>query len=375
MKILYCIGKTHNSGGMERVLANKANALVRMGHQVSIVTTDQQGLPPYFAMDPRIQRFDLGINYAATNDQGLFRKVLAYPGKQRRHQKALTALLDRLRPDICVSMFDNEANLLWRIKDGSKKVAEIHFSRYKRLQYGNKGVKGWIDRFRSRQELNTARHYDRFVVLTQEDRGYWGDLDNMEVIPNANSFDPSESATLSAKRVIAVGRYDYQKGVDELISVWSKVKGKFPDWQLHIFGQGELKVALEQLIAQLGLEEVVKLCPPTKDIQQEYVQSAMLAMTSRYEGLPMALLEGQVCGLPLVAYACKCGPRDIIEDGVNGFLLEEGDREGMADRLMRLMADEQLRQAMGKSGVEKSKAFSEEEVMKKWVVLFEKLLM
>jgi len=358
---------------MERVLANKANYLAKLGHELVIVTSDQQGRKPYFELDPRIVRVDLDINYTRIVDKGLLLKTGGYLLKRRQHKQRLSCWLRYLKADVVVSMFDHDASFLHSIKDGSKKVLEVHFSRYKKLQYGRSGIMGWVNRYRSGMDLSVARRYDRFVVLTEEDRSYWGDLPNLEVIPNANSFVPEGSADLSSKRVIAVGRYDHQKAYDQLIEAWKYVYEAYPDWTLRVFGQGP-RMLLQTLVQRLGLQHAVQLCGPVSNIEAEYAGSSVLAMSSRYEGLPMALLEGQACGLPLVSYACKCGPRDIIRDGKNGFLVEEGNVRGLADKLMRLIGNPELRLSMGNESRRLSENFSKDTVMKRWTDLFEQLL-
>lgn len=374
MKIVYCILGTYNSGGMERVLANKANYLAAHGYAVSIITTDQQGRDSYFELNSTIELIDLGINYTENNKGSALIKVLSYPTKQRQHKKRLTAHLQTIKADVCISMFDHDVSFLHKIKDGSKKVLEIHFSRYKRLQYGRKGVLGLIDNVRSTLDMQTVKKYDRFVVLTEEDRGYWGDLSNIQVIPNANSFVPSSYSELTAKRVIAVGRYDFQKRFEDLIKVWAIVQQWVPDWKLDIFGHGPLKMNLQEAIDQAGLQNAIRLCDPVKNIEKEYVNSSILAMTSRYEGLPMALLEAQACGLPLVSYACKCGPRDIIREEQNGFLIAEGDYEGMAAKLRTLMESDLLRKKMGLKALAIAENYTVEKVMKQWMTLFEEVI-
>lgn len=373
MKIVYCILGTFNSGGMERVLANKANYLVAQGYDVAIITTDQQDRIPYFSLNTAISMYDLGINYTDNNQQGLFKKIISYRAKQKLHKQRLAKLLGELQADIVISMFDNDAAFLHGIQDRSKKVLEIHFSRFKRLQYGRKGMWKMIDYVRSKQDICIAKRYDRFVVLTEEDKGYWGKLSNMVVIPNANSFVPNRQADVMPKRVIAVGRFDYQKSFDKLIAVWAKVHEEHPDWRLDIFGHGLLKEQLQLQIEQLALSDVVRLCAPVRDIEKEYCKSGMLVMTSRYEGLPMTLLEAQACGLPIVAYACKCGPKDIISDGGNGFLIEENDRKTMIRRLVQLIENESLRRKMGATAKEMSANFSEEKIMQQWLNLFNQL--
>ena len=370
MKIAYCILGTFNSGGMERVLANKTNYLAKLGHDISIITTDQKNRKPYFDLHASIKQIDLGINYTENNSSGLLKKIFDYPRKQALHKKLLAEKLSEIQPDICVSLFDHEVGLLPDINDGSKKIVEIHFSRFKRLQYGRKGLWKLIDKYRSNKDLKTVQKFDKFVVLTQEDKSYWGDLPNIVVIPNANSFPVAQRSQLDSKNVIAVGRYDYQKRFEDLVDVWKLVHQEEPDWKLNIFGKGPERENLQNQINKLGLEDTLILKEPVRDIDKQYLSSSMIAMTSRYEGLPMALLEGQASGLPLISYTCKCGPKDIIQEGKNGYLLEEGDKVGMANKILTLIRDPELRDSMGQQAFEMSNNFSEAMVMEKWIQLF-----
>lgn len=373
MRIVYCIAGTCNSGGMERVLANKANYLVKHGYEVSIVTTDQRGEKPFFSLDERIPCYDLGINYEENNGKSFFHKLIHYPFKQYKHKKRLSALLKRLKADVVISMFCNDASFLPSIQDDSRKVLEIHFSRFKRLQYGRKGLWKWADEYRSKQDVKVASRFDRFVVLTEEDKGYWGDLKNLCVIGNARTFVSSQPASLKNKKVIAVGRYSYQKGFDRLISAWSKVCQEVDGWKLHLVGDGELRESLQQQINELNLSESVVLGKAETDMLSVYQNASILAMSSHYEGLPMVLLEAQTVGLPIVSFACKCGPRDVVEDGVDGFLVEEGDVDALANRLLMLMNDEKLRKRMGAMAFSRSERYTEERIMKQWLDLFDEV--
>ena len=157
-----------------------------------------------------------------------------------------------------------------------------------------------------------VRKFDRFVVLTEEDAQMWGDIPGMRVIPNAANFIADKYSDCSAKRVIAVGRLDYQKGFDRLIMAWEKVHEIIQDWRLDIFGQGEWKDILQKMIDERGLQDCIKLNAPTKNIGAEYANSSMLVMSSNYEGFPMVMIEAMACGLPVVSFDFKCGPRDII---------------------------------------------------------------
>lgn len=373
MRIVYLIAATCNSGGMERVLANKANWLARHGYDISIVTTDQRGRAPYFTLDEHIQTYDLGINYDEDNGR-LLSKLLRYPIRQWQHRRRLETLLMQLKADVVICMFNNDVSFVHKIQDGSRKILEIHFSKNKKLQYGRRGLWAWADRWRTRQEERIVKKYDRFVVLTHEDKELWenGQLDNwtigqLVVIPNARTFEPEHHADLTQKRVLAIGRYDYQKGFDTLINIWKQVVHNSQcSWTLDIIGDGPLRETLQQQVEKMGLQDSVRLLKPTDHIQEAYLQASIFVMTSRYEGLPMVLLEAQAYGLPTVAFACPCGPRDLITDGVNGYLIKERDETQFAQRLTALMNDQSLRQRMGQAAAANSEAYTEEKVMHQW---------
>lgn len=370
MKIVYCIAGTRHAGGMERVLANKANYLTTHGYEIIIVTTDQYGEKSFFDMDPRIRTVDLGINYEENNGKSFFNKLIHYPAKQKRHRRLLSSVLMEEKPDITVSMFCNDVSFLPKIKDGSKKVLEIHFSRFKRLQYGRKGLWRIADRWRNFLDRIYVSKFDRFIVLTEEDSKYWGNLHNMEVIPNARTFETDKCADMSCKTVIAVGRLTFQKGFERLIEVWKLIHPEFPDWNLKIVGNGEEKANLKALVQKYGIENSVTFIESSGSIEDHYISASIITLTSRYEGLPMVLLEAQAVGLPAVSFRCKCGPADILSDGKDGFLVKEGNIEEFTEKLRLLMSDTTLRKKMGKSALESSARFSEQRIMNRWIALF-----
>lgn len=373
MRILYCIAGTYRGGGMERVLALKANWLAEHGYEVAIATSDQQGRKPFFEMDDRISTYDLAIGYEDNNGGSFIDKLIHYPAKKRAHRRKLSRLLAELKPDVCVSMFCGEASFLPKIKDGSKKVGEVHFSRMKRLQYGRKGLFGLADRLLTWIDGRTARRFDRFVVLTEEDRPNWGASNRISVIANPLTFRAESHAELDATVALAIGRFTEQKGFDRLIDAWRTVADRHPQWKLKIVGDGELKPMLQSRIVRLGLDNAVELAEPTKDVEALYSGASMYLMTSRYEGLPMVLIEAQSCGLPIVSMTCKCGPRDVVTDGVDGFLVGDGDINGIADRICRLIEDSELRKSMGRAAREACERFAIDAVMTKWDKLFKEI--
>ena len=358
---------------MERVLLNKVAYLnAHTNWDLVVVTTDQKDKPPFYPFPEGVRIIDLGINYSDDNVLSPWQKITGYLKKRKLHRQRLTELLMREKADAVVSLYPSESSFLPDIPDGSKKVLELHFNKFFRLQYGRHGILGWIDRFRTWQDERLVRRFDKFVVLSEEDKGYWGTLPNMVAIPNAALFMAKEYATAEVHRVIAVGRLDYQKGFDRLIDVWKKVREhtEFADWRLDIFGQGEWKEMLEERIAAYGMTESCRVNAPTKDIAKEYAQSSILVMSSNYEGFPMVMIEGMACGLPAVSFDFKCGPKDIIQPGENGLLVSNGDLDGLADALLTLMRDDALRKQMSENAKEVVKIYSEEKVMKMWMDLF-----
>lgn len=373
MKIVYCSHSIYCPGGMERVLLNKISYYVRhTDWEILLVTTDQKGRAPFYPLPDSVRWVDLGINYSDDNDKGVFHKIVGYLRRKKEHKKKLTELLHKEKADIVVSLYPSESSFIPSIKDGSKKILEIHYCKYFRLQYGRKGLLGLIDSFRTWQDERITRSFDKFVVLSQEDKEYWGQMPNLEVIPNAALFMGEQHSDVSKKRVIAVGRLDYQKGFDRLIEAWKLVqchKG-FEGWTLDIFGQGEWKDMLQGMIDKYGLQKTVRLNAPTKQIGKEYVNSSMLVMSSNYEGFPMVMIEAMACGLPAVSFDFKCGPKDIIRHGVNGLLVRNGDIQGLADAMMQLMSDDTLRKKMSIEARKVVETYSEEVVMRKWFSLF-----
>ena len=377
MKLIYCIASVHHPGGMERVLLNKLSWFVRQGdYDLTVVTTDQGGLSPFYTFPSIVKMIDLDINYADDNQRNPLVKITNYFRKRRLHRRRLTDLLQHERADIVVSLYPSESSFIPRIKDGSKKVLELHYNKYFRLQYNRGGILGLADRFRTWQDERIVRRFDQFVVLTHEDAAYWGNLPNLTVIPNAAlRTDMAQADTRNSRRVIAVGRLDYQKGFDRLIEAWGLLPADLHEtWHLAIFGQGEWKEKLLQQIRNLHLEESIQIYPPTTEITQAYAASAFLTMSSHYEGFPMVMIEAMSCGLPVVTFDYPCGPKDIIRDGENGLLVKEGDITSLSQALERMMKDEGMRYSMGHFARAATETFSEERIMSLWKTCFSSLL-
>jgi glycosyltransferase involved in cell wall biosynthesis len=218
------------------------------------------------------------------------------------------------------------------------------------------------------------KFYDRIVISTNEDKvTNWKGNDNVVVIPNPSSIQPSRGSLLETKRVLAIGRLVYEKNFASLIRAFAFVVDRFPDWKLDILGEGYERQSLEEQIVRLSLEDNVFLRGTQTDLPNWLSHSSIFVMTSHYEGLPLVLLEAINYGLPVVSYDYSCGPKDVITDGQNGFIVPKYDEKELASRICQLIEDEELRKRMGAAAFERAKDFSTEKIIKEWMSLFHEL--
>lgn len=377
LKIVYCTPALYLAGGVERVLTLKANYFAEhFGYDITIILTEGKGKPFAYPLSDKIKVVNLDINFEELWTCSFVKKVFVYLKKQRIYKKKLAAELMRIRPDITDSLLRREINFINDIKDGSKKIGELHVNRanYRNFEANETNwfkelfSKVWMNRL-----VSKLNQLDRFIVLTREDAAAWKEVRQVVAIPNPLSFNVGSQSLLTSKRVIAVGRYVYQKGFDMLLRAWKIVEGQNTEWQLDVYGDGD-RAPYESLMEELGIDrERCRLNGPTQHIQEEYVNSSVFVVSSRFEGLSMAMLEAISCGLPLVAFACPCGPRDVIDDGENGFLVENGNIEQLAEKMLFLMEHPQERAMMGEQAKRKSEQYKIENLANTWQNLFENL--
>lgn len=373
MKIIYCIAGLYNSAGMERIITEKANYLVEEGHNVVILTAEQRGREIFYPLHPKVIHEDLGINYS--ENRSIIKKAILYPWKKYKHKKKLAKYLYENRPDIVISTMGNEFFFLHSIKDGSKKIAEIHFSKQYRLLYNRKAIWGFIDSIRTIQEQKIASKYDKFVTLTHEDATNWKELTNLAVIPNFITINNNIKQDFTYHRFICVGRLTYQKGYDRLIEACSLIRSELNGgWKIDIFGSGELEETIKKLVIDAGLDNIIEIHPPTKDIEKQYLLSDGILFTSRFEGLSMVLLEAMGCGVPAISFETPCGPKDIITDGKDGILVPNNNVHLFADAILRFINDDRLRQSMSLKAREKASMFDKKTIMSRWELLFSSII-
>lgn len=376
-KVIYIFGGLYAPNGMSNIISQKVNYLAdHTDFEMGLVLTERPNAPRYYQLSKHVKSINFDINFDELDTMPFFKKICFYWFKQRRYKKLLTSYLLSERADIVVSVTRREINFLTKIKDGSKKIAEIHFARTFYRQINKRYFPSCVNHLLSSLWMNSLirnlKHLERFVVLTNEDKNNWPELNNVIVIPNFVSYVPNEKSNLNSKRVIAVGRYSQQKGFDMLIDAWKIVNQFYPDWELHIFGSGN-KDVYQEMVNHYGLNEVVFCHNATKDIYAEYLESSIFVLSSRFEGFGLVIVEAMGAGLPVVSFSCPCGPKDIITEGIDGLLVEPNNINSMAEKLCMLMENESLRKRMGENSVKKVALYSQKVIMKSWIKLFEEL--
>ena len=376
-KIFYILGGLYAPNGMSAIISQKVNYLSEYtDNEIFVVLTEHPERPWFYQLSDKVHVKYIEINFDDLDTMPLYKKIIYYWFKQRKYRKLLSQYMIELHPDITVSITRREINFINEIHDGSKKIAEIHFTRTFYRQFKKKYlpqfVNQWISRCWMNSLIKNLKKLDKFIVLTEEDSHNWPELNNVMVIPNFISNIPKKKSEVRNKRVISAGRYDYIKGFDLLIDAWAIVTKKHPDWRLDIYGPGNNE-AYQEMADHKEISNTFRCNSSVKNIFDLYADSSIYVLSSRSEGFGLVLFEALGTGLPVVSFACPCGPRDIIENGVNGFLVENGNIQEMAEKICYLIENESERQLMGKNAVSSVYRFQKEIVMQKWIDLFESL--
>ena len=158
-----------------------------------------------------------------------------------------------------------------------------------------------------------------------------------------------------------------------MIDAWREVHKRHSDWIINIFGSGEYEERVRKQITEYGLQDVVIMKNPTDHIMEEYLKSSIYVMSSVFEGFAMVLLEAMACGIPCVSFDCPYGPRNVIKNGEDGFLVEYLNSNALAEKICKLIEDKDLRKQMGQNGRRNVMRFSRETIMPQWISLFDSL--
>lgn len=219
-----------------------------------------------------------------------------------------------------------------------------------------------------------AKYADDIVVLTNRDRQIWKEKTDTHArivtIPNAIPDIGDIRYNKNAKTVVAIGRLTFQKGFDHLLLIWDALKKdrRAKDWTLKIVGDGP---AAHDLQCDSLRIPNVEFLPPQKDVTSIYEDAGIVALTSRYEGLPMVLLEAASIGIPIVAYDCETGPSEIVEDNKTGYLVKFCDMDGFVERLLNLMGSDNLRETFSHNAKESALKFAQAPILNKWRKMLE----
>ena len=374
MKIIYALEAVNLSGGYDRIIIEKANYLAEHGCDVIIAVTSHALAKPYYSISNQVRVVDFGLDFHKQYGHNLLYRAWIYFSMMYRYRRLLRDFLYSEKPDVVITTLGREIDFITDIHDGSVKIGESHIAKeYVRnlhLMEQRGGVQRLIAKYwRSKLDKNVGK-LDALVLLTQHDADSWRDITKTVVIPNSIPFYPQQASDCDNKQVIFVGRYNEQKGLEYLVKTWEGVYQKHKDWILHMYGEGEQKSMLNHLIQEAGLENIIIVHEPTIQIMEKYLESSMFLLTSRFEGLPMVLIEAMACGLPIVSFDCPWGPADVIRDGEDGFLVEYLNTDEAVERVCQLIENPEQRKTMGANARVNIQRYSRDIVMKKWMDLF-----
>lgn len=349
MNLLFLCGDVSKAGGTERMAAWLANKLCK-AHQVNTLSLRLEKNQVFFTLDPQVSHEVLP---RFSGKLGILQQV------RWIHRYIKENSID------CVINVDTGIGfygILAAKGTGAKTVTWEHGNFYN----------NWGSRMFPHFRRYAARRSHAMVVLTQRDKqNYETNISRcvpVHVIPNPaqmglNTFDPA------SRTILSVGHLLENKGYHRAVEMAAKLLPKHPDWQWVICGEGPERPRLEAMIKEAGLENQMKLPGLITDMAAVYEKAAMLVMTSDMEGLPMVLLEGKSHGLPLVSFDIMTGPADIIDDGINGYLVEPFNTDAMEQKLNDLMENNALRQRMSDHAAVGMEKFAEETILNAWETL------
>ena len=376
MKLVYIFSSFAAKGGTERIFCDKMNWLAEVaGYEIVFVTYEQGNHPFAYPLSNKIRHVDLNTRFFTTGTMPLLKRIRFKFTMPRLFKHRLRKLLDEIQPDVVVST--TYALPLFReiLSQPYRHVVESHVY-YQLLLQNTFTHIPWLDRKISQHLLKMLKRCEKVVVLTHKDAACWKGYDNIEVIHNVVTNYPEKITDVAdrPKRIIAVGRLHAQKGFDLLIQSWQLIAARHPDWQLVVYGHGGDLQKLQQQLEKAGLTSSMTFAGTTDNIYKEYQNSAFYVMSSRYEGWGLVLVEAMSCGLPCVSFDCPYGPSDIIRDGEDGFLVENGNIQQLAEKMELLINNKELRERLGVRARLNAARFTSDNIMPQWTKLFETIV-
>lgn len=335
--------------GTERAVSNLSNLLATHNHNVYIISIDSCSGSGAYELINGVFIIHLNIGLVKASK---IKKISCY-------KKLIAELKNNIKKydlDYIIGTYSSINILLPMFRKQTKTIGCEHFN----FNSANK--------FHKLLRFMFYRKLDAVVVLTKQDAVHYSFINekNLFVIPNSLSFERNYKDIYSQKRVISIGRLSKQKGFDILIDVVEQISKRISDWKFTIVGDGELREILKKKIYEKKLEDLIDIIPPTNSVLDIYNSASIYLMTSRWEGLPMVLLEAQACGLPIVSFDCPEGPASVIHNEKDGFLIDFMDVTNMVNKLEILMNNYELRKNFGVSAFEASSYYSPENVYLLW---------
>ena len=377
MKILYVINKMEKLAGIERILSCKMNYLSEEStHQIFLVTYEQQNQALSFQLNDRIIYCPINAPIPQREGFTILKWIKAYLSARKNFRRKYYNLLGNIHPDIVICT--GYAHPVLDIIIDTSKLINTKIIVESHVKGDTVSIKKYIFNktlaymfsFWDSYILKKVRKADCVVTLTHEDKDFWKSYaKRIEVIPNILTITPKKVIDYRAKRIIAAGRYVHQKGFDMLLEAWHLIDKSYNDWHLYIYGN-ESRVPFQRIVDKYEMNSNVHLMPATKDIVEEFSKSSIFVLSSRFEGFGLVLAEAMSCGLPCISFDCPYGPRDIITNGVDGILVENGNIEALKKAIERLMANESLRQSMGNKAINNVVRFDQKTIMNQWEQLF-----
>lgn len=377
-KIVFCTPAIYSAGGVERVVSVKSSYFAEVyGYDVTIIVTEGYGKENFFSVSPKVHVVNLNLEFEKLWNVSFLRKAFFYLLKQRKYRRLLTKELIRIRPDITISVIRREINFINSIQDGSKKIGELHVNRSNYRSFAKKDsniLKHVFAIFWMKDLIRHLKALDHLVVLTDSAMRDWPEILRVIKIPDPLPFKIDYRSTLSAKRVISIGRYAYEKGFDLLLQAWAKVEKECKDWSLDIYGMGDIQ-PYYHLLNELRIDQQrCHLNGSITKVKEKYLESSIFVLPSRFEGFGLVVVEAMACGLPVISFDCENGPRNIITNECDGILVKAFDVNEYANQIVRLISDKDLRTTMGKSAQETSRQYELGNIAKKWRVLFDEMM-
>lgn len=341
-KILFLIYSISKKGGTERVATILANELAQKGHILTIACFDEK-IKPSYELDNRVKTISI-------REKNIFSKSIS-----------IRTIIDNENPDLVICHNMGKLSLLLAC---IRKKSKTKFYSLEHVSYTSSPLAVKL------AKRLLYKNYDAVVTLTNRDKEYYKHLhQKILVIPNFCPFENiSHSYNEKSRQIISIGRLTHQKGFDLLLKAWEKIENKIPEWRLKIIGDGPEKENLINLIKKYNLKNL-EILPNQDNIKAFYENSSFYIMSSRYEGLPMVLIEAQSFSLPIVSFNCPHGPAEIITDGVNGFLVASFNIEKLSEKILEMTQIERMQFSI--EAFKKSEEFKKEKILKKWIDLIE----